>query len=117
MGTPATAVLSLIATVRPASGPSPRPVISVRTYQAPSGLSPGSGVCQSRCGGCGALRLYSCSTAAADRTSPPTAGAKSASSASVNPKLKCLLSAASCVASGGVMDIAAPDGLGVLAKL
>src|SRR3954454_14934274 len=43
IGTPATAVLSLIATVRPASGPSSAPWISVRTYQAPSGLSASSG--------------------------------------------------------------------------
>src|SRR6478752_2170366 len=43
IGTPATAVLSLTATVRPASGPSSAPRISVRTYQAPSGLSPSAG--------------------------------------------------------------------------
>src|SRR3954451_1961985 len=43
IGTPATAVLSLIATVRLASGPSSAPWISVRTYQAPSGLSDSSG--------------------------------------------------------------------------
>src|SRR3954471_2418767 len=39
IGTPATSMLSLIAAVRPASGPSPAPWISVFTYQAPSGLS------------------------------------------------------------------------------
>src|SRR3954465_9293017 len=33
IGTPATAVLSLTATVRPASTPEPAPAISVRTYQ------------------------------------------------------------------------------------
>src|SRR3954452_7743708 len=38
IGTPATAVLSLIATVRPASGPSAAPWMSVVTYQAPSGF-------------------------------------------------------------------------------
>ena len=34
IGTPATAVLSFTATVRPASGPPPVPVIEVVTYQA-----------------------------------------------------------------------------------
>src|SRR3954453_15498524 len=43
IGTPATAVLSLTATVRPASGPSSAPRISVVTYQAPSGLSASAG--------------------------------------------------------------------------
>src|SRR5919205_3083234 len=43
IGTPATAVLSLTATVRPASGPSSAPRISVRTYQAPSGFSASDG--------------------------------------------------------------------------
>ena len=43
IGTPATATLSLMATVRPASGPSAAPRISVVTYQAPSGLSASAG--------------------------------------------------------------------------
>src|SRR5246127_490733 len=43
IGMPATAMLSLIATARPVSGPSAPEAISVVTYQAPSGLSPGSG--------------------------------------------------------------------------
>src|ERR1700733_9152675 len=54
MGTPATAVLSLTATKRPASGPSSRSVIDVVTYQAPSGLSAGSGHFHGRSGACGA---------------------------------------------------------------
>ena len=43
IGMPATAMLSLIATVLPDSGPSAPEAMSVVTYQAPSGLSPGSG--------------------------------------------------------------------------
>src|SRR5919106_3707498 len=39
IGTPATMMLSLIATVRPANGPSAVSWISVVTYHAPSGLS------------------------------------------------------------------------------
>ncbi|HZG92624.1 MAG TPA: hypothetical protein VEZ42_20630 [Pseudonocardia sp.] len=42
IGTPATDTLSLIAAVRPASGPPAAPEIDVVTYQAPSGLSAGS---------------------------------------------------------------------------
>src|SRR3954466_6586735 len=73
IGTPATAVLSLTATVRPASGPSGAPVISVRTYQAPSGLSASSGrVADRPCGGCGAIEEYSSSTASYEARAPPT---------------------------------------------
>src|SRR6266702_8275394 len=39
IGSPATSMLSLIATRRPASGPPPPDLISVVTYQAPSSLS------------------------------------------------------------------------------
>src|SRR3954470_11151850 len=64
IGTPATAVLSLIATVRPASGPSEAPWICVVTYQAPSGLSASSGVALSRSVGASeAICAYSSSTA------------------------------------------------------
>jgi hypothetical protein len=64
IGTPATAVLSLTATVRPASGPSSAPRISVRTYQAPSGLSASSGRRPDRFPGTfGAMSPYSSSTA------------------------------------------------------
>jgi hypothetical protein len=42
IGTPATAMLSFTATVRPASGPSAVSVIAVRTDHALSGLSTGS---------------------------------------------------------------------------
>jgi hypothetical protein len=57
-GTPATMVLSLMATVRPARGPRPPSVISVRTYQAPSGLSTSSGRYHLRSSrGCGAVRM------------------------------------------------------------
>ena len=64
IGTPATSMLSLIATRRPASGPSGRSAISVRTYQAPSGFSAGSGCFQVRlAGGCGAVCAYNSSTA------------------------------------------------------
>src|SRR3954449_2090036 len=56
IGTPATAVLSLIATVRPASGPWSAPWTSVLTYQAPSGLSASSGRVLGRSvRGCGAM--------------------------------------------------------------
>src|SRR5246127_5687132 len=43
IGMPATAMLSLTATARPLSGPSAPEAMSVVTYQAPRGLSPGSG--------------------------------------------------------------------------
>ena len=43
IGIPATVMLSLIATALPESGPSALEAISVVTYQAPSGFSPGSG--------------------------------------------------------------------------
>ena len=57
IGTPATIVLSLTATVRPASGPLPPSVISVRTYQAPSGFSASRGRDHFRSSrGVGALR-------------------------------------------------------------
>src|SRR5919205_3281684 len=63
IGTPATAVLSLIATVRPASGPLSAPRISVRTYQAPSGFSASDGRLLVRSsGGVGAVCAYSSST-------------------------------------------------------
>ena len=43
IGTPATMMLSLMATVRPANGPSMDSWISVVTYHAPSGLSESGG--------------------------------------------------------------------------
>ena len=43
IGIPATAMLSLIATALPESGPWAPEVISAVTYQAPSGLWPGCG--------------------------------------------------------------------------
>src|SRR4051795_1980692 len=76
IGTPATAVLSLIATVRPASGPSSAPWTSVRTYQAPSGLSPSSGQVTGRsAGGSGLIAAYSCSTASYASNDPATSRA------------------------------------------
>src|SRR4051812_24781258 len=58
IGTPATAVLSLTATVFPVSGPPAAPVISVRTYQAPSGLSASPGRVEVRpSGACGAIAV------------------------------------------------------------
>src|ERR671933_85697 len=64
IGTPATAVLSLTATVRPASGPESAPRISVRTYQAPSGLSSSDGRLLDRpSGAAGAIADQSSSTA------------------------------------------------------
>src|ERR1700759_2520882 len=86
MGTPATAVLSLTATERPASGPSERSVIDVVTYQAPSGLSAGAGRFQGRSGACGACSAYSCSTASQELSRPPTAGANEAMSAGPRPR-------------------------------
>src|SRR5215471_8306478 len=56
IGTPATSILSLTATRRPASGPSGFSWISVCTYQAPSGFCAGSGRVQDRpAGGRGAV--------------------------------------------------------------
>src|SRR6185437_12116134 len=64
IGTPATSMLSLTATRRPASGPSGCSWISVVTYQAPSGFSAGSGRFQGRpAGGWGAVCAYSSPTA------------------------------------------------------
>src|SRR3569833_275244 len=51
IGTPATEVLSLIATVRPARGPSVAPWISVCTYHAPSGLTTSDGQVTGRSAG------------------------------------------------------------------
>src|SRR5262249_36410558 len=50
IGTPARAMLSLTATLRPARGPSRRVVISVVTYQAPKSLAPSAGHWKDRCG-------------------------------------------------------------------
>src|SRR2546423_9057541 len=55
IGTPATIVLSLTATVRPASGPPSASVMSVRTYHAPSGFSSSEGRRQARSGAFGAV--------------------------------------------------------------
>src|ERR1700750_1035134 len=56
IGTPATSMLSLTATRRPASAPSGCSWISVFTYQAPRGFSAGSGRFQARpAGGRGAV--------------------------------------------------------------
>jgi hypothetical protein len=46
MGTPATHTLSFMATVLPDRGPDGAPLISVRQYQAPKGLSSGCGSIQ-----------------------------------------------------------------------
>ena len=54
MATPATSVLSLMATRRPARGPSSRSRTEHRRYQAPSGLSAGSGRHEWRSGASGA---------------------------------------------------------------
>src|SRR5215475_11327720 len=63
IGTPATSMLSLTATRRPASGPSGFSWIPVRTYQAPSGFCAGSGRVQDRpAGGWGAVAAYRSST-------------------------------------------------------
>ena len=72
IGTPATATLSLIATRRPASGPSTPRLSSVVTYQAPSGLSDGS--CHSRVGTTGAASCsYRSSTTAHEPSNPEAA--------------------------------------------
>ncbi len=55
IGTPATAVLSLTATRRPASGPSVAPPISVVTYQALFSFLLGSGDAQDSSGEVGAI--------------------------------------------------------------
>ena len=71
IGTPATMMLSLIATVRPASGPSAASWISVVTYHAPSGFSASEGRDQGRSvRGGGAVRAYSSSTAVHEPSSP-----------------------------------------------
>jgi hypothetical protein len=74
IGRPATAVLSLIATLFPASGPLSAPWISVRTYQAPRGLSASCGRVPLRsAGGCDcATPAYSSSTASYELRAPPT---------------------------------------------
>ena len=48
IGMPPTSMLSLTATLRPASGPVPAPVMAVRMYQAPSWLAASSGQPQGR---------------------------------------------------------------------
>jgi hypothetical protein len=62
MGSPATSMLSLMATRRPASGPSPVRS-SVVTYQAPSSLSASAGHRYGRSGISGAFSWYMRSTA------------------------------------------------------
>src|SRR5439155_3050280 len=62
IGTPARAMLSLTATLRPTRGPSWRVAISVVTYQAPRSLAPSTGHRKGRCGGSPRLAAYSCST-------------------------------------------------------
>ena len=62
IGTPATAVLSLTASVRPASGPSGAPSMRQRAYQAPHRFSPSAGHDHSRCGAAGAWAAQSSST-------------------------------------------------------
>src|ERR1700751_2255149 len=82
IGTPATSMLSLTATRRPASGPSGCSWISVCTYQAPSGFSAGSGRFQVRpAGGSGADCSYSSSTASYEASRPPTRGSNEPRSA------------------------------------
>src|SRR5262249_23834466 len=75
IGTPATAMLSLTATVCPARGPPVLPAgapgMSVVTYQAPSGLAAGS--CQARAGGTVACSAYSRSTVSHEPSSPAAA--------------------------------------------
>jgi hypothetical protein len=85
IGTPATAVLSFTATVFPASGPSPDPVIDVVTYHALKGLSAASGRLQARSGIAGREASYSSSTAPQEARRPSTNGRKEARSASVRP--------------------------------
>ncbi len=76
IGTPATMMLSLIATVRPDSGPSSVSWIAVVTYQAPSGLSASAGRDHGRsAGGAGAVRSYSSSTAVHESSRPVANGA------------------------------------------
>ena len=84
-GTPATAVLSLIATVRPASGPVPLPLTSQVTYQALNGLSAASGRLQARSGMAGAEAWYSSSTASQEASRPATIGPNCSRSAASRP--------------------------------
>src|ERR1700754_75959 len=86
IGTPATAVLSFTATRRPASGPSPLPVTSQVTYQAPNGFSAASGRLQARCGTAGSTSACNRSTMSQDWSTPCTSGAKDATSASLRPR-------------------------------
>ena len=82
IGTPATMMLSLIATVRPASGPPSVSRMSVATYHAPSWLSHSAGRDQGRSlRGVGAVRAYSSSTAVHELTSPLANGTNEAMSA------------------------------------
>src|SRR3984885_13147427 len=62
IGSPATSMLSLIATRRPASGPSPAVLISLVTYQAPSSFSASDVHVYGRLGACGRRPAYSRST-------------------------------------------------------
>jgi hypothetical protein len=86
IGTPATAVLSLTATVRPASGPSLLSVMLQVTYQAFSGLSAASGRAHARSGATGSSCAWSASTASHDASTPCTSGANDSTSASVRPR-------------------------------
>jgi hypothetical protein len=70
IGTPATATLSFTATRRPASGPSPAPLMFVVTYQAPSSLSASAGRCHFLAGGSGTRAAYRRSTTSYDSRAP-----------------------------------------------
>ena len=106
IGTPATIVLSLTATVRPASGPSPPSVMSVVTYQALYGLSAGSGRVHCRFGATGADRAYRSSTTSHELSSPCTIGLNDATSAADSFSPYASATAASAAGFGSSTGIA-----------
>src|SRR5579862_9334370 len=96
-------MLSLTATRRPASGPSPAPVISVVTYQAPSSLSAAAGHRQARSGGAGSRAACSRSTTSYDVSAPAMSSRNSATSARLSPSPYLSAIAVMSSSDGGVM--------------
>src|SRR4029450_253408 len=108
IGTPATAVLSLIATVFPASRPSPEPVIDVVTYHALKGLSVGSGRLQARSGVAGGAASQRCSPAPQGGGRPSTKRGRDVRTASGRPSPSRWAMLRRVASSGGSTGIGKP---------
>src|SRR5690242_17759189 len=100
-------MLSLMATRRPASGPSAACVRSDVTYQAPSSLPPSAGHCQSLAGGSVSRALYSRSTTPYEVIAPAISSRYHSTSWESSPSPYRSAIAASSSPDGGVKVTAA----------